>query len=110
MLAALDGAQGGAQAGEAHDGGHHHVDTAHLHHLHHGLLAGEDLDVVRVQCIVYLLIFALVGDDDGVGGEFQGLFDEQVGIGAGTEHLDPEEVAVAADDVERLCADGAGGT
>lgn len=52
-----------------------------------------------------LVIFGLVGYDNGVGGELSSLLYQEVGIAAGTEHFHFEEVTVPTDDIESLCAD-----
>ena len=106
----LYGPHDGAQPREAYDGGQHEVDGGHLHEVGHGGGTGKDFDVVRGQSVLHFGILAFVGYGYGVGCEFQGLPDEQVGIAAGTEHFDSKEVAVTTDDIEGLCSDGARGT
>ena len=48
---------------------------------------------------MHLLVLVFVGNDYGVGVELKSLLYQQVGIAAGTKHLDGEKVAVAAHDV-----------
>lgn len=63
-----------------------------------------------IKGVVYRLVFAFVGDNDGIGVEFEGLGYQQVGIGACAEYLNGKEVAMSADDVEGLGADRTSGT
>ena len=106
----FDGTEGGAEAGKTHNGGQHKVDGVHFHEVGNGVHASEDFYIVRGKGILHLLVFVGVGNGHSVGVEFQGLLYEQVGVAASAEHFDSEEVAVAADDIESLGANGTSGT
>ena len=67
----FDGAKGGAEAGKSHDGGQHHVDRVHLHKVGDGVHACKDLNIVRGESLLHLLIFVLVGNGHSVGVKFQ---------------------------------------
>lgn len=102
----FDGTEGGAEAGKTHNGGQHKVDGVHLHEVGNGVHASEDFYIVRGKGILHLLVFVGVGNGHSVGVEFQGLLYKQVGVATSAEHFDSEEVAVAADDIESLGANG----
>ena len=60
--------------------------------------------------VAHSRVLGLVGNDHGIGLELDGLLYQQVGVASGTQHLDGKQVAVAAYDIESLCAYRAGGT
>ena len=98
----LDGTQRGPQTSETHDGCQHHVDALHLHKVNHRRHASENLYSLGLEGFLHRWVFLLVSDDHGVGFKRQSLLHQKVGIAAGTEHLDSEEVTVTAYHVQCL--------
>ena len=99
----LPGTERGLETRETDNGGQHHIDAVHLHQVNHRTFAGKDLDIGVRQSIAQPGILALVGDNNRIGIELKRLLGQQVGIGACTQHLDGEQVAVASDHIEGLC-------
>ena len=110
LLAGPDGMDGGLKAGEADHRREHHVDGVGLDDVAEGAGTGVDLDVGPVgEQGAELVVAVFVGDDHCGGVELVGLLGKQFYAVVGCEGVDLVAVGVLGDDVERLCADGAGG-
>ena len=109
-LAGLEGGEGGPEAAEADHGADDDVYVVHADQVAEAIHASPDFDAVGLEGLVDLCVAGFVADDDVGRVKFDGLLDEQVRAAAGGEEDDFEEVAVLPDDVQRLGADGSGGS
>ena len=109
-LAGPQGCQGGPQAAEPDHRAHDDVHAVHPDQVAEAVDAGPDLGPARLQDVCEGLVAGFVADDDVGRVKLDGLLREQVYAAAGGEEDDLEQVAVLADDVQRLGADGSRGS
>ena len=108
VMAALDGGQAGAQTGNADHAVQHHIGAVHRGQLLEALRAGQQPGRLGAacQCSVQPGRCAGVRHADVPGVELFDLFQDllHVAVGRQAEHL----IALCADNVQTLGADGAG--
>ena len=109
-LAGPEGGEGGPQAAEPDHGADDDVHAVHADQVAEAVDAGPDLGPAGLQDVCEGLVAGFVADDDVGRVKLDGLLGEQVHAAAGGEEDDLEQVAVLADDVQRLGADGSGGS
>ena len=109
FLTGFDGVDRRREARESDHRREYHVDGFGLDNLVDSFAAGIDLNVGQVvQCFAEWLVVLFVGNHHGCRLEASGLFGQQFPTAVGRQCIDLEAVAVLVDDVECLCADGAG--
>jgi len=109
-FAGLEGGEGGPEAAEADHRADDDVDAVHSDEVAEAVDACPDFDAVGLEGFVDGFVAGFVADDDVGRVKLDGLPDQQVGAAAGGEEDDLEQVAVLPDDVQRLGADGSGGS
>ena len=71
----------------------------------YGIAACINLDGMVCQCLFDKLIFLFITNNDDVGIEFQGLFNQQFHVVVGREHFDGKKFGIIFDNFQSLLTD-----
>lgn len=106
----LNGGEDGREPGGADDGGEDDIDVVALDQFNGPGGSAEDFGAQAAGFLADDAVGRFVGDGDDFGFEMPDLFDEFFGLFVGAEGDDFVGSAEMLDDVQRVGADGTGGT